>query len=239
MRGSPKWKAKPLRERRIPPCWSVDASLVSMSMTSLLAISDPTETAHPVDFYRRNVICGRLAKGGNMTAWEATSFRQWVCSVSVGDIVNLLLALSTFWVAIMAYRIQKTQVKLLKDQTICSLVLTDIARRDKESNDTRLRASIIRKVVDIAGHTIACDDPTKMAESVFFVYSSRNSDNMLFSEKQLEAMDLILDTHTDDVAKYSKRKSVEEQKARRAHYSKKMQGALKKFLQSFEPEDTK
>lgn len=173
-----------------------------------------------------------------MTAWEATSFQQWICSVSVGDIINLLFALGTIFIAAMAYKIQKTQVKLMKDQTMSSLVLADIARRDKESNDTKLRASITRNIVDIAGQTIALKDPMEMSEKVFFVYSNRNTDNMLFNEKQLSAMDLILDTHTDDATKYDKTKDAEEQKTQRAYFSAKMQDALTQFLQSFAPEDT-
>lgn len=169
-----------------------------------------------------------------MTAWEATSFYQWICSVSVGDIINLLLVGSTIFIAVMAYRIQKTQVSLMKDQTMSSLVLADIARRDKESSDQQLRATIIRDVVEIATNTITRQNPLDMHEKVFFIYSSRSGDNALFTQEQIDCMSSILDIHTENVEQYIPADDGEEVE-QPAHFSEDMKKALAKFLRSGEP----
>ncbi len=51
-----------------------------------------------------------------MTVWEATSFKQWICSVSVGDIINLFFALGTVSMAVLTFILLKRQTHILESE---------------------------------------------------------------------------------------------------------------------------
>ena len=61
-----------------------------------------------------------------MSAWEAYSFFQWLCGITVGDAINFLFALATVSVAVLAYRIQKSQTKYAELQTVIMHKLSEI-----------------------------------------------------------------------------------------------------------------
>lgn len=89
-----------------------------------------------------------------MTAWEATSFRQWICSVSVGDIINLLFAFGTIAVAVLAYRIQRAQIRYSQMQTVITKRLASIESKRFKNEQYTLRKDLLISIMLKSAHSL-------------------------------------------------------------------------------------
>lgn len=89
-----------------------------------------------------------------MSAWEATSFFQWVCGIEVGGAINLLFAIVTVFIAGMAVLIQKDQKKTAQKQTDIMETLSRIEahkfKREERTFKNKLFDSILHLTARVA-----------------------------------------------------------------------------------------
>jgi hypothetical protein len=87
-----------------------------------------------------------------MTALEATSFWQWICSISVGDIINLLFASGTIAVAVLAFNIQKAQIRYSQMQTVITKRLASIELKRFNHEQYILRRELLLSIMLKSAH---------------------------------------------------------------------------------------
>lgn len=117
-----------------------------------------------------------------MTAWEATSFWQWMCSVSVGDIINLLFAVGTISMAVLTFILLRRQTMIL-----------EIEANDK---DTKFIRKVELALVKLRLTMLFGEG--KLAEAEMkFVEDERHNISRLFCDESNKAITDLLHVYYD------------------------------------------
>ena len=102
-----------------------------------------------------------------MTAWEATSFYQWICSVSVGDIINLFFALGTISMAVLTFVLLRRQTQIIETQA--------------QDGDSKQRIKMSKCVNNLLMAVLGCEGQLAK-ESDQYLTDNRHLISRLFDE---------------------------------------------------------